>query len=79
MEMNQIDPNGHVAVITGGAQGIGFAIAKRLVASGANVWRNFPLWPAFPTTPSAPLLVFILFQKYFATGASNTSGGKELR
>lgn len=28
-------------------------------------------------TLSAPLLVFILFQKYFAMGASNTSGGKE--
>ena len=63
--MNQIDLNGHVAVTTGGAQGIGFAIAKRLVASGANVWRNFPLF------------VFTLLQKYFAMGASNTSGGKE--
>lgn len=35
--MNQIDLNGRVAVITGGAQGIGFAIARRLVASGARV------------------------------------------
>lgn len=35
--MNQIDLNGQVAVITGGAQGIGFAIASRLVASGAHV------------------------------------------
>src|SRR5690349_11970856 len=35
--MNQIDLNGQTAVVTGGAQGIGFAIAQRLVASGANV------------------------------------------
>ena len=35
--MNQIDLNGQVAVITGGAQGIGFAIAGRLVRSGATV------------------------------------------
>jgi len=35
--MNQIDLNDQVAVVTGGAQGIGFAIARRLVASGAKV------------------------------------------
>ena len=35
--MNSIDLNGQVAVVTGGAQGIGFAIAQRLVASGARV------------------------------------------
>ena len=35
--MNQIDLNGQVAVVTGGAQGIGFAIAHRLIASGARV------------------------------------------
>nr|WP_314261531.1 SDR family NAD(P)-dependent oxidoreductase [uncultured Devosia sp.] len=35
--MNSIDLNGQTAVVTGGAQGIGFAIAQRLIASGANV------------------------------------------
>lgn len=35
--MNQIDLNGHVAVVTGGAQGIGRAIVERFVASGAKV------------------------------------------
>ena len=35
--MNQIDLNQRHAVVTGGAQGIGFAIATRLLASGASV------------------------------------------
>jgi len=35
--MNQIDLKDRVAVVTGGAQGIGFAIARRLVESGARV------------------------------------------
>ncbi|WP_137151023.1 SDR family NAD(P)-dependent oxidoreductase [Devosia sp. FKR38] len=35
--MNQIDLAGQVAVVTGGAQGLGFAIAQRLIASGAKV------------------------------------------
>jgi 3-oxoacyl-[acyl-carrier protein] reductase len=35
--MNQIDLNGRVAVVTGGAQGIGLAIAQRLLQSGARV------------------------------------------
>lgn len=36
-EMNDINLKGQVAVVTGGAQGIGFAIARRLLASGAKV------------------------------------------
>jgi NAD(P)-dependent dehydrogenase (short-subunit alcohol dehydrogenase family) len=35
--MNQIDMKGRNAVVTGGAAGIGFAIAQRLAASGARV------------------------------------------
>jgi 2-dehydro-3-deoxy-L-rhamnonate dehydrogenase (NAD+) len=35
--MNKIDVEGQVAVITGGAQGIGLAVAKRLIQSGAKV------------------------------------------
>ena len=35
--MNNIDLHGQIAVVTGGAQGIGFAIARRLIASGARV------------------------------------------
>jgi 3-oxoacyl-[acyl-carrier protein] reductase len=42
--MNEIDLKGRTAVITGGAQGIGFAIASRLLASGAAValWDRDP-------------------------------------
>ncbi len=40
--MNKIDLEGRVAVVTGGAQGIGYAIAERLLASGASV----SLWDA---------------------------------
>lgn len=35
--MNRIDLEGRVAVVTGGAQGIGRAIAERIAASGARV------------------------------------------
>ena len=35
--MNQIDLKGRVAVVTGGAQGIGLAISRRLLQSGAQV------------------------------------------
>ena len=40
--MNKIDLEGRGAVVTGGAQGIGYAIAERLLASGAKV----ALWDA---------------------------------
>lgn len=35
--MNAIDLNNQVAVVTGGAQGLGFAMAHRILASGAQV------------------------------------------
>jgi 3-oxoacyl-[acyl-carrier protein] reductase len=35
--MNKLDLEGRVAVVTGGAQGIGLAVAQRLVESGARV------------------------------------------
>lgn len=35
--MNSIDLNGRVAVVTGGAQGIGYAVAERMLLSGASV------------------------------------------
>jgi NAD(P)-dependent dehydrogenase (short-subunit alcohol dehydrogenase family) len=40
--MNKIDLNGRCAIVTGGAQGFGSAIAERFVASGARVaiWDN---------------------------------------
>jgi 3-oxoacyl-[acyl-carrier protein] reductase len=42
--MNQIDLNQRHAVVTGGAQGIGLAIARRLTESGASVslWDRDP-------------------------------------
>lgn len=35
--MNQIDLKSRIAIVTGGAQGIGLAIVKRMLASGASV------------------------------------------
>lgn len=35
--MNRLDLNGRVAVITGGARGIGYAVAERVLASGGAV------------------------------------------
>ena len=42
--MNQLDMKGRNAIVTGGAAGIGFAIAQRLAASGArlSLWDRDP-------------------------------------
>src|SRR5436190_17150307 len=42
--MNKIDLNERVAIVTGGARGIGFAIAQRLIDSGARccLWDTDP-------------------------------------
>jgi 3-oxoacyl-[acyl-carrier protein] reductase len=44
ISMNKIDLSGRSAVITGGARGIGYAIAERLLASGAqcSLWDRDP-------------------------------------
>jgi 3-oxoacyl-[acyl-carrier protein] reductase len=42
--MNKLDLQGRVAIVTGGARGIGLAVARRMVASGAAV----AIWDADP-------------------------------
>jgi 3-oxoacyl-[acyl-carrier protein] reductase len=47
--MNQLDVKGRVAVVTGGASGIGLAISRRLLASGARL----SLWDVSAETLAA--------------------------
>ena len=47
--MNELDVRGRVAVVTGGASGIGLAIARSLAASGAAL----SLWDLSPTRSTA--------------------------
>ncbi|MGH8429817.1 MAG: SDR family NAD(P)-dependent oxidoreductase [Solimonas sp.] len=53
--MNQLDFNGRTAIVTGGAAGIGAAIAQRLQASGAKVriWDLAGNDPVDVTNPGA--------------------------
>jgi len=56
--MNQLDLKGRTAIVTGGAQGIGLAIVKRLLASGASVriWdRDAKLLQQTLSTLSGPV------------------------
>jgi 3-oxoacyl-[acyl-carrier protein] reductase len=47
--MNRLDLTGRIAVVTGGARGIGFAIARRLLESGASC----ALWDRDETAAAA--------------------------
>jgi 3-oxoacyl-[acyl-carrier protein] reductase len=56
--MNQLDLKGRAAIVTGGAQGIGLAIVKRMLASGASVriWdRDAKLLRQTLSTLSGPI------------------------
>jgi len=61
--MNQIDLKGRVTVITGGARGIGYAVAERMLACGANV----VLWD---------LMADRLPQSKATLSSVNSAGGK---
>ena len=43
--MNQIDPEGRIAIVTGSAQGIGHAIAQRLLPTDEGFWSYLSMKP----------------------------------
>ena len=78
--MNQIDLKGRVAVVTGGAQGIGYACAERMLRSGASValWdidatRLAQAWEALaPLGKVATSVVELTDEASVATACANT-------
>ena len=74
--MNQIDLEGQVAVVTGGAQGIGRAIARRLLASGARVslWdQNADMLAAAKAATGVGSTVVVDVTDYSAVAAATAS------
>ena len=72
--MNSYDYSGQVAVITGGANGIGAAVAQRMAQSGARV----AIWDMDITAPEAkvadlPKASKLLVQVDVSAGASVTA------
>jgi len=59
--MNQLDFHGRHAVVTGGAVGLGFAIAQRLLASGGRVtlWDRDEAAGAAAATQLGPAAAFV--------------------
>ena len=73
--MNKLDFEGRTAVITGGAAGIGFAIAQRLTASGARVALWDPDEAALAKAKTGRLAAArSLARRYFRRGRGGASG-----
>ena len=68
--MNQIDLNGQVAVITGGASGFGLACADRFIQSGARVC----LWDRDPATLKTAVFGMIIGTIACYLGFTTTQG-----
>ena len=80
--MNQIDLAGRTAVITGGARGIGLAIAQRAAASGASVvlWDKdeVRLKAAAETLPGARTVALDLTDEDAVRRAAADTGGVDI-
>ena len=75
--MNNIDLAGHGAVITGGARGIGYAIAERMIGSGAAVLLTVSTASALvrPLTTRIGLVVMVSAATGSVMCSTNASGG----